>query len=60
MTFQRWLQEVNEICLNSYLMSIYDLPDMPFYDAFESGQTPEEFMADMIPDMDALAELVLS
>lgn len=60
MTFQRWMQEVNEICLNSYLMSIYDLPDMPFYDAFESGQTPEEFMSDMIPDIDALAELVLS
>lgn len=60
MTFQRWMQEVNEICLNSYLMSIYDLPDMPFYDAYESGQTPEEFMEDTIPDMDALAELVLS
>ncbi|MBI5706466.1 MAG: hypothetical protein HZC36_05695 [Armatimonadetes bacterium] len=60
MTFQRWMQEVNEICMNSYLMSIYDLPDMPFYDAFESGQTPEEFMSDMIPDIDALAELVLS
>ena len=60
MTFQRWMQEVNEICLNTYLMSIYDLPDMQFYDAYESGQTPEEFMAETIPDMDALAELVLS
>ena len=60
MTFQRWMQEVNEICLNSYLMSIYDLPDMPFYDAYESGQTPDEFMSESIPDMDALAEIVLS
>lgn len=60
MTFQRWMQEVNEICLNSFLMSIYDLPDMPFFDAFESGQSPEEFMEEAIPDMDALAELVLS
>ena len=60
MTFQRWMQEVNEICLGTYLMSIYDLPDMDFYDAFESGQTPDEFMAETIPDMDALAELVLS
>ena len=60
MTFQRWMQEVNEICLGTYLMSIYDLPDMPFYDAYEGGQSPEEFMSEVIPDMDALAELVLS
>lgn len=60
MTFQRWMQEVNEICLGTYLMSIYDLPDMPFFDAFEEGKSPEEFMAEMIPDMDALAEIVLS
>lgn len=26
MTFQKWMQEVNEICLSTYLMSIYDLP----------------------------------
>ncbi|MBV6459406.1 MAG: hypothetical protein HONBIEJF_02554 [Fimbriimonadaceae bacterium] len=60
MTFQKWMQEVNEICVSTHLMSIYDLPDMPFYDAYGIGQTPEEFMADMIPDIDALAELVLS
>lgn len=60
MTFQRWMQEVNEICLGTYLMSIYDLPDMPFFDAYESGQTPDEFFEETIPDMDALAELVLS
>lgn len=60
MTFQKWMQEVNEICLSAYLMSIYDLPDMPFYDAYEDGRTPEEFMADTIPDIDALAEYVLN
>ena len=60
MTFQRWMQEVNELCFGSYLQSIYDLPDMPFFDAFESGQTPEEFMDEMLPDMDALARIVLT
>lgn len=60
MTFQRWMQEVDEICLGTYLMSIHDLPDMCFYDAYESGQTPEEFMTETIPDHEALKELVFS
>lgn len=60
MNFQRWMQEVNELCLGSYFMSIYDLPDMPFYDAYEAGQSPNEFMDEMIPDLDALGSLVLS
>ena len=59
MTFQRWMQEVNEICLGAYLMSIFDLPDMPFYDAYEDGQSPESFMSETIPDLEALKELVL-
>lgn len=60
MNFERWMQEVNELCLGEFIMSIYDLPDMNFMDAYQDGQTPEEFMAEMIPDLDALAELVLS
>jgi hypothetical protein len=54
------MQEVDEICLGNYLMSIYDLPDMPFFDAYEGGQTPEEFMAETIPDLETLGALVLS
>ena len=60
MTFQRWMQEVDEICLGKYLMSIYDLPDMDFCSAYEDGQSPDEFMAEKIPDLEALGELVLS
>jgi len=60
MTFQKWMQEVNEICLSTYLMSIYDLPDMPFYDAFENGQTPDDFIQEVIPDMETLENIVLS
>lgn len=60
MTFQRWMQEVDELCLGEFLMSIYDLPDMNFWDAYESSMTPEQFIAETIPDLDALATLVLS
>lgn len=60
MTFQKWMQEVDDICLRTYAMSIYDLPDMEFYCAFEDGQMPDDFMSEMIPDVEALAEFVLS
>lgn len=60
MNFQRWMQEVDEICLSTYAVSINDLPDMDFYYAYEDGQAPSEFIAEMIPNVDALAELVLS
>jgi hypothetical protein len=60
MTFQHWMQDVDGICLNTYLMSIYDLPDMPFHDAYDDGLSPEEFMAETIPDLDTLGTLVLS
>jgi hypothetical protein len=60
LTFQRWMQEVDGLCIGEYLLSIYDLPDMNFYDAYESGQTPEEFMNEAIPDIEALGQLVMS
>lgn len=60
MTFQSWMHEVNEICMREFIVSIYDLPDMNFYDAYHDGQSPEEFMAETIPDLDALKDLVLS
>ncbi len=60
MSFQRWMQEVDEICLSTYLMSIYDLADMAFHEAYAAGQSPDEFMAETIPDLNALKDLVLS
>lgn len=33
---------------------------MPFSGAYMDGQTPDEFMAETIPDVDALAELGLN
>ncbi len=60
MSFEAWIGEVNDLCFLEFGMSIHDLPDMPLYDAYESGETPEEFMAENLGDLDALAELVLS
>ena len=60
LTFQRWMQDVDDLCIREFLLSIYDLPDMPFYDSYKSEMTPEEFMAEAIPDLDALRQLVLS
>ena len=60
MIFRHWMEQVNDLCMVEYSMSIYDLPDMPFYDAYESGQTPEEFMAENLGDLEALCNLILS
>ncbi|HVT12616.1 MAG TPA: hypothetical protein VHE55_10130 [Fimbriimonadaceae bacterium] len=60
MNFQRWMQEVDDICMHTYSLSIHDLPDMPFYDAYKSGQTPEEFIGEAIPNVDALRAIVFS
>jgi hypothetical protein len=60
MTFEQWMNDVDELCRSEFIMSIYDLPDMPFRDAFDDGLTPGEFMAEALPDMEALGALILS
>lgn len=60
MKFEHWMKEVDDLCLLEYGLSIHDLPDMCFWDAYASDQSPEEFMAEEIPDMEALARIVLS
>lgn len=60
MIFRQWMEQVNDLCLVEYSMSIYDLPDMCFYDAYDSGQTPEEFMAENLGDLETLGNLILS
>jgi len=60
MTFDQWMKEVDDQCLLEFSLSIHDLPDMCFFDAYASGQSPELFMSEEIPDIDALARLVLS
>lgn len=53
------MTEVNDCCLLEFGLSIHDLPDMCFYDAYDSGQSPEEFMAENLPDVEALGSLIL-
>jgi hypothetical protein len=60
MNFETWMKEVDELCRSEFIMSIYDLPDMPFRDAYDDGLSPGEFMAYALPDMEALGALILS
>jgi hypothetical protein len=48
MTFERWMQEVNELCLGTYAISIYDITGMECEFAFEDGQSPDEFMSELV------------
>ena len=59
-TFEQWMDGVDRCCQLDFGMSIHDLPDMCFRDAFDTGLSPEEFMTENLPDLDALRQVVLS
>ena len=58
--FSEWMGEIDMICWREFGMSIHDLPDMCFRDAFEDGVNPEEFMAEELADLEDLCRLILS
>lgn len=58
MTFEDWMERIDRCCQMDFGLSIHDLPDMLFRDAFDSGLSPEEFMTDNLPDEDALREAI--
>lgn len=60
MSFEEWMREVNLLCWRWWGMSIYDLPDMSFRDAFDDGLSPESFMLDELGSLDQLAEAIFS
>ena len=60
MSFSNWMNAVDNLCLNSFGMSIHDLPDMCFRDAYDDGMSPQEFFDDEVGDLDMLAGLILS
>jgi len=60
MTFDQWMEGVDSVCSLQFGLSIHDLPDMCFRDAFEVGMSPEEFMTENLPDVEALAQVILS
>lgn len=55
MSFRDWMREVDRLCLSAFGMSIHDLPDMLFRDAYDSGSSPKQFMDDELPDLEAVA-----
>jgi len=42
MTFKAWMKKVDAAVSVTAGLSVYDLPDMPFYDMFNDDYTPEE------------------
>lgn len=60
MSFDRWISVVDVLCLDEFGLSIHDLPDMDYRASYEADQTPHDFMAEYLPDVEALGELILS
>ena len=59
MSFEQWMKDLDRICWSNYGLSIYDLPDMCFRDAYDNGQTPVEFFEDELGTLDDLARVLL-
>ena len=59
-TFDQWMERVDHVCQMDFGLSIHDLPDMLFRDAYDSGLSPEEFMSENLPDDEALGRMILS
>lgn len=58
--FSEWIGEIDSICWREFGLSIHDLPDMSFRDAYDDGVSPEEFMKENLADVDDLARVILS
>jgi len=42
--FKAWMQKVDKLCTARFGVSVHDLPDMCFRDAFDSEETPRDFV----------------
>ena len=49
-SFAAWMSEVDEECWRLAGISIHDLPDQSFRDAFESGENPAAFAREALDE----------
>ena len=59
MSFRDWMKELDLICYSNYGMSVHDLPDMCFRDAYDDGTSPVEFFHCELGTVDDLSRLIL-
>jgi len=43
-SFAEWMSRIDDICLDKLGVSVYDFADMMFFDRFEEGCSPSEFV----------------
>jgi len=60
MDFDDWMEGINRVCELQFGLSINDLPDMLFRDAYDAGISPADFMAENLPDQEALREALFN
>jgi hypothetical protein len=46
MTFNKWMDNLDELCGVDLHRSIHELPDIDFLDAYRGGSSPEDFAAE--------------
>ena len=48
LTFEQWMDSVDQAVDDSIGCSVYDLPDFAFRDAYDDGRTPEAVAREVI------------
>ena len=60
MSFEAWMLEVDQLCFAWYGISIHDLPDMNFRDAYDEDTEPEAFLLSVAGSEENLRNLIFS
>lgn len=60
MSFRDWMKKLDLICYSNYGMSIHELPDMCFRDAYDCGNSPLEFFHNELGTLDDLARCIVN
>lgn len=59
-SFSEWMRELDSLCFGTWGLSISDLPDMCFRDAYDDGVSAVEFFHGELGSVDDLSRLILS
>ncbi|MHB8636080.1 MAG: hypothetical protein ACYC96_06375 [Fimbriimonadaceae bacterium] len=58
MTFDEWMERLDRSCQLDFGLNLAALPNLAFRDGYDSGLSPEDFMAENLPDPELTGQLV--
>ena len=56
LTYEQWFATADRLCVEGYGLSINDLPDGPSWDAWEDGEDPASYLAELLANEGVIEE----